>query len=79
MNADELKNIQETANMIVSGYAFSRNDDATIHVIQLEAPFHALVLSAEGNVLETTMDDIELEIVKDYWSKNKKHMEDAYA
>ncbi|MCQ2333156.1 MAG: toxin-antitoxin system, toxin component [Paludibacteraceae bacterium] len=65
--------------MIVSGYAFHKKDNASIQVIQLNAPFHALVLSLNGDVQETTMDDIELDIVKNYWSKNKKYLEDAYA
>lgn len=79
MNADEIKAIQSDANMIVSGYAFLKKENASIQVIQLETPFHALVLSTTGEVLETTMDDIELDIVKGYWVKNKKHMEEAYA
>ena len=34
-----------------------------------------LVLSEDGEAVETTMDDIEIEIVKDYYKKNKKYME----
>lgn len=79
MSIDEVKNIQAGADMIVSGYAFSKKEDSTIQIVQLDEPFHALVLSREGEVLETTMDDIELDIVKGYWQKNKKHMEEAYA
>jgi len=79
MSVNEITKIQEEADMIVSGYAFCKKDDSSIQVIQLEVPFHALVLSAEGEVQETTMDDIELDIVKSYWGKNKKHMEEAYA
>ena len=79
MSANEIKKIQEAADMIVSGYAFHKKDDSSVQVILLNAPFHALVLSLDGEVLETTMNDIELDIVKNYWSTNKKHMEDAYA
>lgn len=79
MSVNEIKKLQEDADMIVSGYAFRKKDDSSIQVIQLDAPFHALVLSLDGEVQETTMDDIELDIVKNYWSKNKKYMEDAYA
>jgi len=63
----------------VSGYAFHKKDNSSVRVIQMETPFHALVLSIDGEVLETTMDDIELDIVKTYWAKNKKYMEEAYA
>lgn len=79
MSIDEIKAIQAEADMIVSGYAFRKQEDATIQVIQLNEPYHALVLSPEGEVQETTMDDIELDIVRGYWMKNKKHMEEAYA
>jgi len=79
MNSNEIQTIQANADMIVSRYAFRKREDSTIQVIQLEAPFHALVLSPEGQVLETTMDDIELDIVNSYWLRNKKHMEEAYA
>ena len=41
MNADEIKAIQSDANMIVSGYAFLKKENASIQVIQLETPFHA--------------------------------------
>jgi hypothetical protein len=30
-----------------------------------------------GEILETSMDDIEIEIVNDYWKRNKKFMEDG--
>jgi hypothetical protein len=30
------------------------------------------VISEDGEMLETTMDDIEIEIVKDYYVKNRK-------
>jgi len=79
MSVNEIKRIQENADMIVSGYAFHKKDNSSIQVIQVEPPFHALVLSTDGEVLETTMNDIELDIAKTYWAKNKKHMEDAYA
>lgn len=79
MSIDKVKDIQSGADMIVSGYAFCKKEDATIQVVQLSEPFHALILSPDGEVLETTMDDIELDIVQGYWLKNKKHMEEAYA
>lgn len=79
MNPNELETICSNADMIVCGYAFNRKEDNTIHVLQLRAPYHALVLSQEGEVLETSMDDVELDIVKGYWLKNQKYMEEAYA
>ena len=33
----------------------------------------------DGVVLETSMDDIEIDIVLDYYHRNKKYLEVAYA
>lgn len=68
-----------TANMIVCGYAFTKTEDLNIRVLNLKEPHHALVMSPKGEVLETTMDDVELSIVEEYWKKNKKYMEERYA
>lgn len=79
MSHDDIKNICANAGMIVCGYAFSRKEDSNIQIIQIHAPHHALILSTEGAVLETSMDDVEIDIVKGYWQKNQKYMEEAYA
>lgn len=42
--------------MIVCGYAFKRTDDLNISVLQLQAPNHALILSPNDEILETSMD-----------------------
>ena len=79
MSLDEIKEVSANAGMIVGGYAFTRMDGANIHVLQLHAPYHALVLSGDDEVLETSMDDVELDIVLGYWQKNRKYMEEQYA
>lgn len=79
MTANNIEQIASNAIMIVCGYAFMKMDNSNIRIVSLQAPYHALVISAEGEVLETSMDDVELEIVLGYWERNKKHMEDAYA
>lgn len=79
MSPDEINEICTNADMIVGGYAFTKKDDASVQVLQLASPHHALVLTTEGEVLETSMDDVELEIVMGYWHKNRKYMEKAYA
>lgn len=79
MNEKEKTAIVESANMIVGGYAFSQTKDNFVRVVDLHAPYHALVISQKGEVLETTMDDIEICIVLKYWKRNKKVMEEAYA
>lgn len=79
MSNEEINRVCANADMIVCGYAFTKMDDLNVRVLDLRAPHHALVLSPEGEVLETTMDDVELSIVERYWKKNRKHMEDSYA
>lgn len=79
MNLDEIKAIRSNADMIVCGYAFTKKEDANIQIINLSHPYHALVLSSDGEVLETSMDDVELNIVMGYWHKNQKYLEAIYA
>ncbi len=79
MSHDEIKAVCENASMIVCGYAFSKKNDSNIEVLQIHSPHHALILSPSGDVLETSMDDVELNIVLEYWQKNHKYMEEAYA
>ena len=80
MDSKELLNILENAHMIVCGYAFTISKDGNIRVLHTRSPHHALVMSSEGEIYETSMDDIEIDIVLGYWKKNKKYMEEnAYA
>ena len=79
MTANNIEQIASNAIMIVCGYAFMKMENSSIRIVCLRAPYHALVISAEGEVLETSMADVELAIVLGYWERNKKHMEDAYA
>lgn len=67
--------IADEADLIVNGYAFTKCDIG-YRILNLNRPDHALVISEDGEMLETTMDDIEIEIVKDYYIKNRKYMEE---
>ena len=60
--------------MTVNGYAFSQEDDDRIRVLNLNSPTTAAVLDSEGNVLETSMDDMELGIVRGYFSNNREFL-----
>ena len=72
---DKIKEIADKADMIVNGYAFTRENDQ-IRILNLNNLDKALVISADGKVLETTMDDIEIRIVLDYWNSDREFMED---
>ena len=70
----DIKTIADKADVIINGYAFTREEDG-IHVLNLNSPDKAVVFSEEGEVLETTMDDIELSIANRYLKQNQKYME----
>ena len=70
----DMNEIAVNADMIINGYAFTRMQ-AGIQIVSLERGT-ACVLNVDGSVLESSMDDIELDIVIDYYSRNKKFMED---
>ena len=65
----DIKSIADGADIIVNGYAFTRKDNC-IHVLNLNCPDKAVVFSLDGEVLETTMDDIELSIASRYLKLN---------
>ena len=70
----KLQAIADNADVIVNGYAFTKSDDL-IFVLNLNKPDRAAVLRSSGEVLETSMDDIELSIVTEYLQRNLKYME----
>lgn len=71
----EIEKIAQGADFIVNGYSFFCQD-SMVRVLNLNNPASAAVLSKNGDILETSMDDIELSIVQKYWEKNKEFVED---
>lgn len=69
-----IKEIADKADMIINGYAFTK-DDKYIKVLNLNCFNHAAVLY-NNKIIETNMDDIECQIVLDYYNNNKQFMED---
>lgn len=67
--------IADAAQLIINGYAFTK-DSNKIRVLNLHKPTKATLLTNEGDVIETSMDDIELDIVQDYYNRNRKYMEE---
>lgn len=72
--SEELIRIADEADVIINGYAFTRNGD-NISVLNLNRPDKAALMSYDGIVLETSMDDIELAIVQKYLQRVLKYME----
>ena len=75
LNSAKLKIIADKADIIINGYAFTKGD-GDIRVLNLNSPDKAVVFSEDGDVLETTMDDIELSIASRYLQQGLKYMED---
>ena len=75
---DKIKEIADKADMIVNGYAFTRENNQ-IRILNQNNLEKALVISEDGKVLETTMDDIEIRIVLDYWNSDCEFMENEDA
>ena len=71
----DIKKAADEADMIINGYAF-RCCSGGFRVLNLNRPDRAAVFSVNGDMLETSMDDIELGIVDDYLKENRKYMED---
>lgn len=67
--------VADRADMIINGYAFTKEADF-IKVLNLNNPEKAVMIDKTGDVLETSMDDIEIQVVKRYWDKNKELLED---
>ena len=65
----------QLADFIVNGYSFIC-ENTQIRVLNLNDTSRAAVLDLNGEVLETSMDDIEISIVQAYWEKNKQFAED---
>lgn len=67
--------VADKADLIVNGYAFTK-DNEYVKILNLNHADRAALLRKNGEVLETSMDDIELDIVLDYYKKNHKYMEE---
>lgn len=66
--------VADKADLIINGYAFTR-DGIFFRVLNLNEPDNASVLNEKAEVIETSMDDIEIAIILDYFKKNRKYME----
>ena len=74
MNETKIKEIADNADLIVRGYAFTKNS-GNISVLNLNRPESALYMTPDGKMLETTMDDIEQAIVLRIWEQDSQFVE----
>lgn len=70
----DISKVADKADVIINGYAFTA-EDKIIRVLNLNNPEKSAVIDGSGMVTETSMDDIELDIVMEYYSRGKGYME----
>jgi hypothetical protein len=68
----KMKEIADAADMVVNGYAYTRNDD-NIRVLNLRTGKAAFVTSGH-EVSETNMDDLDLGVAMRYLIENEQFM-----
>ena len=72
------RKIADEADVIIDGYAYIRKD-SNITIVNLNREGHAALVFPSGEVIETSMDEIELAIAMEYLERAKAYMEDRYA
>ena len=70
------KKIADEADVIIDGYAFIKKKDNRITIVNLNREGHAALIFPSGEVVETSMDEIELSIAMDYLERAKSYMEE---
>lgn len=70
----DVKEIADKADMIINGYAYTKEGEY-VRVLNLNCINHAAAIYG-GKIVDTNMDDIENQIVMDYYEQNKQFMED---
>lgn len=71
---ERAKKIADGADMIINGYAFTKAADL-VRIININNLKNACVINSNDEIIETTMSDIEMQIVLDFYKKDKKYME----
>ena len=77
MKLQDKKKIADEADMIINGYAFTKKEDK-VFVVHFES-FHHVHVILNHIIIEKNMDEIECQIVLDYYHKNKEFLEKNYA
>ncbi len=75
MPEEKIKQIADNADMIVRGYAFTREGDL-IRVFNTNDGLSATVITADGTMVESNMDEMEQALVQSIWQRDSKYMED---
>lgn len=68
----EIKEIADRADMIVNGFAFTK-DGEYVRVVNLDNRRHTATI-LDDEIIEKDMDPIEAQITVDYYKNNKRFM-----
>lgn len=60
------RKIAEEAEVIIDGYAFIKKEENRITIVNLNREGHAALVFPSGEVVETSMDEIELSIAMEF-------------
>ena len=74
MPDEKIREIADNADMIIRGYAFTRDGDF-IRILNLNDGESSMVISPDGTMVETNMDEIEQVLVLNIWNRDSKYME----
>lgn len=74
MTNEKIQQIADEANMIIKGYAFTKEGDF-IKVFNTNDGISAMVITPDGTMIETNMDEIEQALVQSIWARDSKYME----
>ena len=74
MSEEMIRQIADRADMIIRGYAFTR-EGQLIRILNLNDTRSSMVILPEGVMVETNMDEIEQALVLDIWNRDAKYME----
>ena len=66
----DLRAIADAARLIVRGYAFTPREDGFIDILDLRHPDSAMVVTPDGELVETNMDPVEQALLADLCRRN---------
>lgn len=75
MPDERIKQIADNADMIVRGYAFTREGDL-IRVFNTNDGLSATVITTDGVMIESNMDEMEQALVQSIWQRDSIFMKD---
>lgn len=73
MTEKKLEEIADNADMIIRGYAFTKEDDL-IRIFNLNDGKSSMLINTKGEMLASSMDDIGQALALDIWTRNKEYI-----